>query len=444
MPTKNEFAIPSLMQIATGFLALSATVSGAVSGSAYHRRGGHRRLPPRARQRHEISDVWTNSAAPAHCQSQANHTKVALMFLSRGALPHEQAWQAWFRAASGLTPKPQEASNGCQAPPPSRVICPPAANSDAISAQELFSVYVHTAPNYTFDERSLFATRQVDGRVAARWGQHALVDAERVLTRAALADSRNTRFVLISESGVPLYPADTIYQQLMHEDNSRVNACFYEGSDPWRWHPAMQREEPAIHQGDWRKSSQWITLTREHAQVFVNDTAVDAVFRKHCTQREYDVEVGPGYYCYSDEHYIPVLLSHMGLGNRTDCTGGVMSADWSLGGASPRTYQPEEVDAALFVRLRGAACQSQLAIDMAPQMFTSSVHQELDCAPPTLWEPSWLHAGCPLFARKFSPAAAVAVIDTMTNCDNALNLTRCSRASSAVFSSWLRGPKRDG
>ncbi len=424
MPTKNDSAIPSFMHVATELLALSAAASGAAPSSIHQPREGARQLPRRLRHRYSIRDLGATPATSPACQSQASHPKVALMFLSRGALPHEPAWQAWFKGAAGLVPKIPETSNGCQVPP-RPVICSPAVSPDAISAQDLFSVYVHTAPAYTFDEGSLFATHQVEERVAAKWGEHALIDAERALTRDALRDPRNTRFVLLSESGVPLYPADTIYQQLIHEDKSRVNACFYEGSDAWRWHPAMQRGEPAIRRADWRKSSQWITLTREHAQVFVNDTAVDAIFREHCTQRDFDVEVGQGFHCYSDEHYIPVLLSHKQLGHETDCVGGVISADWSRGGASPRTYQPEETNASLFADLRGATCQSQLAVDMAPQMFTASSGHDLVCAPPSAWDVNWLHGGCPLFVRKFSPAATAAVTAVMQDCDSGLYLTRC-------------------
>lgn len=35
----------------------------------------------------------------------------------------------------------------------------------------------------------------------------------------------NQKFVLISESGIPLYPPQVVYMQLMMETQSRVNAC---------------------------------------------------------------------------------------------------------------------------------------------------------------------------------------------------------------------------
>ena len=62
-----------------------------------------------------------------------------------------------------------------------------------------------------------------------RWGTFALVDATRALLRAALADPANQRFVLLSESGIPLYPPAAMHQQLLAERRSRINACALPG-----------------------------------------------------------------------------------------------------------------------------------------------------------------------------------------------------------------------
>lgn len=32
----------------------------------------------------------------------------------------------------------------------------------------------------------------------------------------------------------------------------------------------------------WRKSSQWFAVSREHAQIYVDDTIIDPIFRKDC------------------------------------------------------------------------------------------------------------------------------------------------------------------
>lgn len=52
-----------------------------------------------------------------------------------------------------------------------------------------------------------------------------MVVAMRLLLRAALADLPNQRFMYACEHTVPLYPPTLVYQQLMGEAKSRINAC---------------------------------------------------------------------------------------------------------------------------------------------------------------------------------------------------------------------------
>ena len=62
-----------------------------------------------------------------------------------------------------------------------------------------------------------------------KWGTFALVEATRALMRASLEDPLNQKFVLLSEAGIPLYPPDLLYVQLMSEDKSRIDACAQDG-----------------------------------------------------------------------------------------------------------------------------------------------------------------------------------------------------------------------
>ena len=50
-------------------------------------------------------------------------------------------------------------------------------------------------------------------------------EAERLLLAAALADAGNQRFVLVSETCIPLYPAPVVWAQLLGEPLSRMHAC---------------------------------------------------------------------------------------------------------------------------------------------------------------------------------------------------------------------------
>lgn len=95
------------------------------------------------------------------------------------------------------------------------------------------------------------------------------VEAERALLRAALRDPANQRFLFLSESCVPLYPAPAVYLQLLAERSSRVWACADASEGDvrrrmdFRWSPAMAAT--GVERRLWRKSAQWAALQRRHA-----------------------------------------------------------------------------------------------------------------------------------------------------------------------------------
>lgn len=241
------------------------------------------------------------------CSELLNAPKVALMFLTRGEMPHEPAWAAWLQSARGLVPLPVAAAPGFGGCGPERTkelvaacgsgnypsssaaallkarkqgqklaeassitgmaqeaekakeeaekakgggggeiddakstspISPSSSTPSSnpiVSSQHLFSVYVNAPPDFKgYPPGSAFEHALVDGRVAASWGGHDLVDAARSLLRAALRDPFNERFVLLSESGAPTMAPALVYMQLLGSRLSRINACEGENNDDWR------------------------------------------------------------------------------------------------------------------------------------------------------------------------------------------------------------------
>jgi hypothetical protein len=65
-----------------------------------------------------------------------------------------------------------------------------------------------------------------------------MVEALRSLLRAALADPLNQRFQLLCEHTLPLQSPLLIYQQIMKEPRSRVNACV---PSDWQWLESVRR-----------------------------------------------------------------------------------------------------------------------------------------------------------------------------------------------------------
>ena len=382
---------------------------------------------------------------------------VALMFLTASDLPHAGTWSAWLRAAGGLVRADCLAASVCAAPAvggsgaavtaSTTTTAAPAAGgrrlagadadaaaalaalsadvtadaaaarpSDPIAAQTLFTVYVHTPPNVTLKEGTPFAGREVSARVAAAWGDHSIVEATRAMLRAALKDPRNQRFVLLSEADAPLYSAAATYAQLMGEKTSRVDACVDPAKDRAlsRFTPRMETEH--FKEAHWRKSSQWVTLTRRAAAAIGADEEIAASFKANCVNG-WDDDRQDNRWCHSDEHYIPSALAALGLANETDCVGGAMAVDWSGGGAHPATYWHHDISGDLIERQRASddACEPSAAFDAAAPLFVRleqvapAAPRECAWTPRPLTPPApgvptrvpVLTPRCTLFARKF-------------------------------------------
>ena len=78
---------------------------------------------------------------------------------------------------------------------------------------------------------------------------------------------------------------------LLCEDDSRkschqgfihiVYCLLSQGNSGWRWTGEM--EIPGmLYEGDFRKSSQWVGLRRDHAKLVVKDKKVYEKFKEHC------------------------------------------------------------------------------------------------------------------------------------------------------------------
>lgn len=229
--------------------------------------------------------------------------KVALLFLTRLGIPYEAVWKAFLESV------------------------PDFGGQGSDSWMLLFNVYVHPPPNVVLHESSIFRNYQLPQRVTVEWGQWSVVEAEKLLLAQALSDPLNSRFVLLSETCVPLYPAPLVWAQLQGETRSRLNACA-NASDPndetwrmtYRWNDGMGSAN--LTKEHWRKSGQWFALHRKHVQVIVDDTEVAEAFKEHCWVDSEAIANGwgPKSFCPSDEHYIPTLLASKGLDNETDCT----------------------------------------------------------------------------------------------------------------------------
>ncbi|GAB2240046.1 hypothetical protein Droror1_Dr00020564 [Drosera rotundifolia] len=212
--------------------------------------------------------------------------KIAFLFLVRRDLPLDFLWGSFFEGVD-------------------------AAN---------YSIYIHSQPGFVFGQSTtklpVFYGRHLSNSIQVGWGESSMIEAERLLLDAALEDPANQRFVLLSDSCVPLYNFSYIYKYIMASQRSFVDS-FLDPKDE-RYHPKMP---PYIPKYKWRKGSQWITLVRKHAEVVVDDEAILPVFQRYCKRRppvdeslgKQNIKLQKQHNCIPDEHYVQTLLAMRGL-----------------------------------------------------------------------------------------------------------------------------------
>ncbi|KAB2613587.1 hypothetical protein D8674_035903 [Pyrus ussuriensis x Pyrus communis] len=278
--------------------------------------------------------------------------KVAFLFLARRDLPLDFLWNTFFK------------------------------NGDAAN----FSIYIHSEPGFVFDEpttrSAFFHGRQLNNSIQVGWGESSMIEAERILLQEALSDPANQRFVLLSDSCVPLYNFSYIYNYIISSPKSFVDS-FVDGH-AFRYDPKMA---PTIPKERWRKGSQWIALVRRHAEIIVNDKTVFPVFRKFCKRwppgdlkwRRKLLTFEQKRNCIPDEHYVQTLLA-------------------SAAGSKKRSWHPIKFDFA------DAGPQKMREIKDIDHVYYESEGRTEFCRANSEVAP------CYLFARKFTLGAAVRIM----------------------------------
>ncbi|KAK9804844.1 hypothetical protein WJX72_008462 [[Myrmecia] bisecta] len=278
--------------------------------------------------RAELLDLHTPADHPDACAAALQMPKVALMFLTPSDMPHEEFWGLWIRSAAGLVQVDCVALEVCENGRKLGELqkaCLLNRRTGAVEQQHLFTLYVHTSPGHTgFKLGSVFRGHELPKHVlTTRNGHTDHTEATRLLLAAALEDPLNQRFILLNEGSIPLYPPTLVYQQLLGEESSRINACDND-ANPNRWSPSMEKHVKKRH---WRKHDGWFGLIRKHAQAVVEDIHVYNTFRTFCVTG-FDKALDRHRDCWPDEHYVPTLLSVMGFEEETDCKGAVITAEW--------------------------------------------------------------------------------------------------------------------
>ncbi len=206
--------------------------------------------------------------------------KVALLFLTCGDLNHTDFWKNY------LSPH-----------------------------LDKFTIYIHSKHGVN---DPFFAQFTLSKTVHTSWGN--TIRAERALLRQAFKDQHNYKFILLSESCIPLVTADILYQTLVKDEWS----YFFWTHEGW-WPPKSSRELVELPKEHRKGNHTWIMLNRRHAEVCIKDKSILKIAEKHAN---------------NDESYFASLFSfHHCLEEVVNF--GYTFADWgrpAAGGAHPYTF----------------------------------------------------------------------------------------------------------
>ncbi|AES65283.1 putative glycosyl transferase, family 14 [Medicago truncatula] len=272
--------------------------------------------------------------------------KVAFMFLTPGSLPFEKLWDNFFQGHEGK-----------------------------------FSVYVHASQTKPVHVSRYFVNRDIRSDQVI-WGKMSMVEAERRLLANALQDPNNQHFVLLSDSCVPLYNFDYIFDYLMYTNISFVD-CFWDPGPVGNSGRYSEHMLPEVELKDFRKGAQWFSLKRKHALIVMADHVYYSKFQAHC---EPGVD---GKNCIPDEHYLPTFFTIVDPGGIANWS--VTHVDWSEQKWHPKSYRAQDITYELLKNIT--------SIDESVHV-TSDEKKEVQIWP-CLW--NGIQKPCYLFARKFSP-----------------------------------------
>ncbi|KRH02813.1 hypothetical protein GLYMA_17G060300v4 [Glycine max] len=274
----------------------------------------------------------------------SKNSKIAFMFLSPGSLPFERLWDKFFQGHEGK-----------------------------------FSVYVHASKTKPVHVSRYFVNRDIRSDPVI-WGKISMVDAERRLLANALQDTDNQQFVLLSDSCVPLYDFEYIYEYLMYTNISFVD-CF---KDPGPHGNGRYSDHmlPEVEVKDFRKGAQWFAMKRQHAIIVMADNLYYSKFRSYCQP---GLE---GKNCIADEHYLPTFFQMVDPGGIANWS--LTHVDWSERKWHPKSYRAQDVTYELLKNI------------------TKEVQSW-----PCLW--NGIQKPCYLFARKFTPETLDSLLRLLAN-----------------------------
>lgn len=232
-----------------------------------------------------LDDYNDDLTTTATVSSSSAGAKLAFLFLARSSIPTAPIWEAFFA-------------------------------DDPL--KELYSIYSHPRPGFRLS--GIFAKTEIVNRTKVTWGAVTVAKAEMLLVRAALSDRRNERFLLVSESCVPVHPLRCVYDFAMTSPSMVATWKTLERRSMYDF-GALD----ALVKRRWRKGHQWVLLARREALLVADEEWYDAFFEAHAAtpvaaefRSKYTAQTGRYdgdsiHHSFADEHFVQTAIAVRGL-----------------------------------------------------------------------------------------------------------------------------------
>lgn len=166
--------------------------------------------------------------------------KIALLFLTKSAPNHPELWKELLKE------------------------CP-----------NKFNMYFHSKEPI---QDPFFQKYRIEKIVPTSWSIH--VKAWQMLIQEAIKNPENQYFAFLSESCIPLYSLDYIYQEITKDQ--RTHMAF---ARPW-WPTWSPREIQSICKEFRHGNTEWMVLNRKHAELISHDRAIIRIIARHQNDQE--------------------------------------------------------------------------------------------------------------------------------------------------------------
>lgn len=127
-----------------------------------------------------------------------------------------------------------------------------------------YTIYNHAKESQNISD-SLLQGKHIPENIETCWGCFGTVEANILMLKAALKDPLNKKFILVSDSCIPIVSFDKLYKELMKDDKSIIN-IFYNQIQRY-----YQIINPEFTKDKFTKSAaQGLVFNRKHAELLVN------------------------------------------------------------------------------------------------------------------------------------------------------------------------------